>query len=164
LKIGTFSQHHIDELDYRVTALQYMLNLFRGDHSIAVIRGTLGKFGISGEQSLQPIQSLSGGQKTRVVLAKCAMMRPHILMLDEVTNNLDMDSIQALGDALTRYQGAILAVTHDQHFATLIANQIFVCREKRMDEFHGTFQEYRDVVKEQIRERFFKTAGNKGLA
>jgi ATP-binding cassette subfamily F protein 3 len=163
LRIATFSQHHVDQLDYRSTPLQYMLNLFRADYPIAQIRAQLGKFGISGEQSLQPIQSLSGGQKTRVVLAQCALTKPHVLMLDEVTNNLDMDSIQALGVALRNYQGAILAVTHDQHFATLIANEIYVCKDKNIEQFHGTFQEYREKVKAEIRERFFRTVAGKGI-
>lgn len=163
LRIAHFSQHHVDQLDYRTTPLQFMLKLYRAEYPIHQIRSQLGKFGISGEQSLQPIQSLSGGQKTRVVLAACAMQKPHILMLDEVTNNLDMDSIQALGEALTRYQGAIVAVTHDQHFAQLIGSQIFVCQEKKLVEFDGSFQEYRDKVKQEIRDRFFKSAANKGL-
>lgn len=163
LRIAHFSQHHVDQLDYRTTPLQFMLKLYRAEYPIHQIRSQLGKFGISGEQSLQPIQSLSGGQKTRVVLAACAMQKPHILMLDEVTNNLDMDSIQALGEALTRYQGAIVAVTHDQHFAQLIGSQIFVCQDKKLVEFEGTFQEYRDKVKQEIRDRFFKSAANKSL-
>ena len=140
-----------------------MLKQFKADHPIHEIRSQLGKFGINGEQSLQPIQSLSGGQKTRVVLAACAMMMPHVLMLDEVTNNLDMDSIEALGSALRRYQGAIVAVTHDQAFATMIANQIFICEDKKIVEFKGSFQDYRDMVKSQIRDRFFASAGNKGI-
>ncbi|KAK8875749.1 ATP-binding cassette sub- F member 1 [Tritrichomonas musculus] len=163
LRIAHFSQHHVDQLDYKSTPLQYMLKQFKADHPIHEIRSQLGKFGISGEQSLQPIQSLSGGQKTRVVLAACAMMMPHVLMLDEVTNNLDMDSIEALGSALRRYQGAIVAVTHDQAFATMIANQIFICEDKKMVEFNGSFQDYRDMVKSQIRDKFFSTAGNKGI-
>lgn len=163
LRIAHFSQHHVDQLDYKSTPLQYMLKQFKTTHPIHEIRAQLGKFGISGEQSLQPIQTLSGGQKTRVVLAACAMMMPHILMLDEVTNNLDMDSIEALGSALRRYKGAIIAVTHDQAFATMIANQIFICEDKKMVEFAGSFQDYRDMVKTKIRDRFFSTAGNRGI-
>jgi len=157
LRVATFSQHHLDQLDYTVTPLQHLLALFKSEYSIAQIRGQLGRFDISPDQSLQPIRSLSGGQKTRVVLAQCALMSPHLLLFDEVTNNLDMDSIEALGGALRRYQGAIVAVTHDQHFANLVANQIFVCRDQGMHEFAGSFEEYRSEIKEQIRERFFKT-------
>jgi ATP-binding cassette subfamily F protein 3 len=74
-----------------------------------------------------------------------------------------MDSIEALGQALKNYQGAILAVTHDQHFATMIASEIFVCENKQLNEFPGTFQEYRDQVKAVIRERFFRTVVGKGI-
>lgn len=163
LRIAVFSQHHLDQLDYQSTPLQHLLHLYRAEFSIAQIRAQLGKFGLNGEQSLQPIQSLSGGQKTRVVLAQCAMMSPHILMLDEVTNNLDMDSIEALGDALARYQGAIVAVTHDQAFATRIANQIFICKPGGVQEWMGTFQEYRDSVKAEIRDKFFRTTSAKSI-
>ena len=163
LRIAHFSQHHVDQLDYKITPLQYMLKQFKDKFPIHEIRAQLGKFGINGDQSLQLIQSLSGGQKTRVVLAACAMTFPHILMLDEVTNNLDMDSIEALGKALQRYKGAIVAVTHDQAFANLIGNQIFVCQDKKMVEFEGSFQEYRDMVKAEIRDKFFKSVGTKGI-
>jgi ATP-binding cassette subfamily F protein 3 len=163
LRIATFSQHHVDQLPYRSTPLQHLLQQYRGEFSVAQIRAQLGKFGLSPEQSLQPILSLSGGQKTRVVLAQMAMLSPHILMLDEVTNNLDMDSIEALGDALSRYQGAILIVTHDQAFATRVANQIFVCGSGGLVEFMGTFQEYRNGVKAEIRDKFFKTVGTRGI-
>ncbi|OHT06367.1 ABC transporter family protein [Tritrichomonas foetus] len=163
LRIAHFSQHHVDQLDYKSTPLQFMLKQFKADHPIHEIRAQLGKFGISGEQSLQPIQSLSGGQKTRVVLAACAMQSPHLLMLDEVTNNLDMDSIEALGSALRRYTGAIVAVTHDQAFANMIASQIFVCKDNKMVEFDGSFQEYRDMVKAQIRDKFFASVGSRGI-
>ena len=79
------------------------------------------------------------------------MMHPHLFLLDEVTNNLDMDSIEALGQALKEYNGAIVAVTHDQAFANMIAKQIFICEGKNITEFNGTFQQYREKVKEEIK-------------
>ena len=163
LRIAHFSQHHVDQLDYKITPIQYLLGEYKDKYPLATIRQHLGKFGISGEQSLQPIQSLSGGQKTRVVLASCALLLPHILLLDEVTNNLDMDSIQALGEALQRYQGAIIAVTHDQHFAELIHAEIHVCKDKKLIKFEGDFNQYRNLVKEEIRQKFFKSTVHKGL-
>lgn len=163
LRIAFFSQHHVDQLDYKSTPLQYMLDLYKSQYQVQEIRGLLGKFGLTSDQILQPIQSLSGGQKTRIVLASCAMMHPHLFLLDEVTNNLDMDSIEALGQALKEYNGAIVAVTHDQAFANMIAKQIFICEGKNITEFNGTFQQYREKVKEEIKKKFFQQAGNKGL-
>ena len=163
LRIAHFSQHHVDQLNYRITPLQFMLNQYKDKYPLNAIRQHLGKFGVTGEMSLQPIQSLSGGQKTRVVLAACAMMQPHLMLLDEVTNNLDMDSINALGEALSRYRGAIVAVTHDQHFAEMIGAQIYICKDQKMIKFDGTFQEYRTKVKDEIRDRFFKSAAASGL-
>jgi ATP-binding cassette subfamily F protein 3 len=163
LRIAHFSQHHVDQLNYRITPLQFMLSQYKDKYPLNAIRQHLGKFGVTGEMSLQPIQSLSGGQKTRVVLAACAMMQPHLMLLDEVTNNLDMDSIQALGEALSRYKGAIVAVTHDQHFAEMINAQIYVCKDQKMVKFDGSFQKYRTKVKNEIRDRFFKSAAASGL-
>lgn len=163
LRVAHFSQHHVDQLDYRTTPLQFMLSQYKDKYSLNEIRQHLGKFGINGDMSLQPIQSLSGGQKTRVVLASCAMMNPHVMLLDEVTNNLDMDSIEALGAALQRYQGAIVAVTHDQHFAEMIEAQIFICKDQKMIQFDGSFAQYRAKAKNEIRDRFFKSAVSSGI-
>lgn len=163
LRVAHFSQHHVDQLDYKSTPLQFMLDQYKSQYQVQEIRGLLGKFGLTSDQILQPIQSLSGGQKTRIVLAYCAMMNPHLFLLDEVTNNLDMDSIEALGKALKEFNGAIVAVTHDQAFANMIAKQIFICKDKTITEFKGTFQQYRDKVKEEIKKKFFQQAGNKGI-
>jgi ATPase subunit of ABC transporter with duplicated ATPase domains len=84
------------------------------------------------------------------------------MILDEVTNNLDMDSIAALADALSRYEGAIVAVTHDQAFAVRIADQLFVCEAGGVREFPGTFQVYRESLKAEIRDKFFRTTAAKG--
>ena len=74
-----------------------------------------------------------------------------------------MDSIQALGEALQRYQGAIIAVTHDQHFAELIHAEIHVCKDKKLIKFEGDFNQYRNLVKEEIRQKFFKSTVHKGI-
>lgn len=165
LRVAHFSQHHVDQLDYNSTPIQFMLDVFKPERKVDELRGQLGKFGIDNEKSMQRISSLSGGQKTRVVLAACALRAPHLLLLDEVTNNLDMESIQALGEALSpsRFNGAIVAVTHDQHFANLISSQIYICDHKNLTKFDGTFQDYRNQVKKKISEKFFSTAANRSI-
>lgn len=156
LRIGYFSQHHIDQMDYNDTPLQFMMNK-HPEFKVDQLRGKLGEFGIGSDVALRPISSLSGGQKTKVVLASIAMINPHLIILDEVTNNLDMDSIEALGIALGDYKGAIIAITHDQHFAELINGEIYVCENMNLKKFPGTFGEFRKQIKSQIKADFIKS-------
>ena len=157
LRIGYFSQHHIDQMNYNDTPLQFMIDRHGNEFKPDQLRGKLGEFGIGTDQALRPIGSLSGGQKTKVVLASISIINPHLIILDEVTNNLDMDSIEALGKALGEYRGAIVAITHDQHFAELIGGQIYVFENMDLKPFKGTFAEFRKQIKTRIKSEFLKS-------
>lgn len=89
-------------------------------------RAHLGKFGISGDVALQPIGSLSGGQKARLSLSCIMLSRPHILLLDEPTNHLSITAIEALIVALREFPGAVIVVSHNQHLLSLVCNELFV--------------------------------------
>ena len=156
LRIGYFCQHHVDQMDYNTTPIQFMVDRHGAQFDISVLRKYLGEFGIGGEISTRLIKSLSGGQKTRVVLASIAIIKPHLIIMDEITNNLDMDSIEALGKALGEYPGAIIAITHDQKFAELVGGQIVICEDGHLRTFNGTFSDYRKQIKTQIRSEFIK--------
>jgi ABC-type multidrug transport system ATPase subunit len=84
-------------------------------------------FGLDGTRHLIRIGDLSGGQKARVVLASIALKKPHVLILDEPTNNLDLESVDALIDALTVFKGGIVLVSHDQRLISKLGCQIWVC-------------------------------------
>lgn len=157
LRVGYFCQHHVDQMDYNETPLQFMAEKHGGQYDVGTLRKYLGEFGIGGEVSTRLIKSLSGGQKTRVVLASIAITKPHLIIMDEITNNLDMDSIEALGKALGEYSGAIIAITHDQKFAELVGGQIIICEDMHLRLFNGSFADYRAQVKSQIRSEFIKT-------
>jgi len=89
-------------------------------------RNHLGALGVKGDLALQRIGSLSGGQKSRVAFALLTYRRPHLIIMDEPTNHLDLDTIEALLDALSRFVGGIILVSHDQYFL-----------EKAVDEYWG---------------------------
>ncbi|XP_039123403.1 ABC transporter F family member 3-like [Dioscorea cayenensis subsp. rotundata] len=79
------------------------------------LRAHLGSFGVSGNLALQPMYTLSGGQKSRVAFSKITFKKPHIILLDEPSNHLDLDAVEALIQGLVVFQGGVLMVSHDEH-------------------------------------------------
>lgn len=137
LRVAYFSQHHVDQMDFTFTPVELFMRNFPGNTEEEQ-RRLLGAFGISGPLALQRISTLSGGQKSRVVFAMLSAQKPHALVLDEPTNHLDMDSIDALIKACKEYEGAIIAVSHDQRFiGCLCDDSIYVCNR-------GSFHRFRD--------------------
>lgn len=120
LKFGYFSQHHVDQLDMNVNSVELLQSAYPGilcppqirrslintlltGQSVEEYRRQLGSFGVSGDLALQTVASLSGGQKSRVAFARMCMGRPNFLVLDEPTNHLDIETIEVLGNAITKY-------------------------------------------------------------
>jgi ATP-binding cassette subfamily F protein 3 len=135
LRVAYFSQHHVDQLDMSLSPVELFMRKFPGNPEEEQ-RRLLGAFGISGPLALQRISTLSGGQKSRVVFAMLSAQKPHALVLDEPTNHLDMDSIDALIKACKEYEGAIIAVSHDQRFiGCLCDDSIHVCHQGTVERF-----------------------------
>lgn len=114
VRIALFSQHHVDGLDLALTPLQYMAACFP-DAKEHQHRSHLASFGVDAELANQAGYTLSGGQKSRVALAKITWTKPHILLLDEPSNHLDIDAIDALIKGLEEFKGGIIIVSHDQY-------------------------------------------------
>jgi ATP-binding cassette subfamily F protein 3 len=91
-----------------------------------VLRGHLSGCGVSSELQLTPASALSGGQRSRVAMAAVSFVRPHLLVLDEPTNNLDLESVAALADCVQRFEGGVVVVSHDSFFVTRIAKEVRV--------------------------------------
>ncbi|XP_076924704.1 ABC transporter F family member 3-like [Bidens hawaiensis] len=142
VRIAVFSQHHVDGLDLTSNPLLYMMRCFPGVPE-QKLRGHLGSFGVTGNLALQPMYTLSGGQKSRVAFAKITFKKPHIILLDEPSNHLDLDAVEALIQGLVIFQGGVLMVSHDEHLISGSVDQLWAVSEGRVTPFSGTFQDYK---------------------
>ncbi|KAG8737784.1 hypothetical protein FRC10_007811 [Ceratobasidium sp. 414] len=123
LRIGYYSQHSVEELTEPevgvVSSVDHFIEELKSLHNINIddgtARGFLGSFGLQGRTAINPISTLSGGQKVRLALALIVYPAPDLLVLDEVSTHLDMDTNVGLMRALRRFKGAVLLVSHDRH-------------------------------------------------
>lgn len=155
LRIGYFSQHQTEELDVTSTPYQEMLTLMRQsnpDVTEPKVRAKLGAFGFSKELADNTIQSLSGGEKARLLFAIMSFDAPHLLLLDEPTNHLDIDAREALVQALNNYEGAIVIVSHDPNMVERVADRLWVVRDGGCHPFDGDLNDYRDYTIQARRE------------
>jgi ATPase subunit of ABC transporter with duplicated ATPase domains len=152
LRIARFSQHHVDQLDMEKTPVEH-LQALGGEQNTAELRKHLGRFGIVGNVALQKIESLSGGQKSRVAFAACAAKHPHIMLLDEPSNHLDLYAIKALAKGLQEYGGGLVVISHNQRLIEDCCNQLWVVyADGTAKKFEGSFQEYKEVVIAELEE------------
>ncbi|RNF21909.1 ATP-binding cassette protein subfamily F, member 1 [Trypanosoma conorhini] len=150
IRVAHFAQHHLEALSPQLSSIEFMRSKFPHVED-QQLRAHLGSLGLSGDKALQPIYTLSGGQKSRVVLAWITFTRPHLLLLDEPTNHLDIDTLDALIEALLEYKGGLLVISHDEHFITSLCDEMYVCADNSIKRFDGDFGEYREVVLKQLR-------------
>jgi ATP-binding cassette, subfamily F, member 3 len=149
LRIGYFTQHHIDSLNMNMNCVELLQSRFPGKPS-EQYRAELGKFGVTGEMALQSIASLSGGQKSRVAFAQLSLLQPNFLILDEPTNHLDMETIEALGEAIQKYQGGVILVSHDERLIQLTCKELWLCRGGTIKSIKGGYEEYRRQIEKEI--------------
>lgn len=145
VRIAVFSQHHVDGLDLSSNPLLYMMRCYPGVPE-QKLRAHLGSFGVTGNLALQPMYTLSGGQKSRVAFAKITFKKPHIILLDEPSNHLDLDAVEALIQGLVMFQGGILMVSHDEHLISGSVDELWVVSQGTATPFHGSFQDYKKIL------------------
>ncbi|XP_031501783.1 ABC transporter F family member 3 isoform X2 [Nymphaea colorata] len=146
VRMAVFSQHHVDGLDLSSNPLLYMMRCYPGVPE-QKLRAHLGSFGVSGNLALQPMYTLSGGQKSRVAFAKITFKKPHIILLDEPSNHLDLDAVEALIQGLVLFQGGVLMVSHDEHLISGSVGELWAVSEGKVTPFQGTFQDYKKMLK-----------------
>ncbi|KAK7703615.1 ATP-binding cassette, regulator of translational elongation [Diaporthe eres] len=148
LRVGFFAQHHVDALDLTLSAVSFMAREYPG-RTDEEYRRQLGAFGITGTTGLQKMEVLSGGQKSRVAFACLALTNPHILVLDEPSNHLDIEAMDALSDALRNFQGGVLMVSHDVTMLQTVCTSLWVCDGGTVEKFDGTVQDYKKKITAQ---------------
>jgi ATP-binding cassette, subfamily F, member 3 len=116
-----------------------------------MIQGHLGRFGFSGDEVQRRPETLSGGERARVALAMLMLSRSNLLILDEPTNHLDVESIEALEDALERYDGTVILVSHDRELLRALTGKLWVLHDRHITEFAGGFAEWEAVSAERER-------------
>ena len=142
LRIGYFAQHQLDELTLNETPMGHVQRE-RPSEKQGQIRARLDGFGISVEQADIRVKSLSGGQKARLSLLLASLDAPHLLILDEPTNHLDIESREALVEALTKYSGAVIIVSHDIHLLSLVADRLWLAKNGTVKPYEYDLETYR---------------------
>ncbi len=137
-----FAQHLSDVMTSEATILSEVEASAKSGEARSQIRGLLGCFLFSGDDVFKPIKVLSGGERSRVALAKSLLEPANFLILDEPTNHLDMRSKQVLVDAIHAYQGTVLVISHDRHFIQGFATKVWRAENGRVFEYEGGFDYY----------------------
>lgn len=147
IKIGYYAQEQEtlnDELDL-ISEIRQTAPLSR-EAAVAYLL----RFIFSYEQMQQPIRTLSGGERSRLQLAKLVLERPNLLLLDEPTNNLDIPAIEVLEEALDEFVGTVLVISHDRYFLDKVVDRVVELRDGRFSEFLGGYTDYLDQKKEDM--------------
>lgn len=142
LKIGYFAQHQLDELRPSESPLDHLTDMMP-DSTVAQRRAQLGAFGFGIDKADRAVETLSGGEKARLLLALMSREKPHVMILDEPTNHLDVDSREALIQALNGYEGTLILITHDRHMLEACADRLMIVENGTLSRFEGDLQEYK---------------------
>src|SRR5277367_3960893 len=141
--VGYFPQDFADVIDKSkgVTAIEWLWQ-FDPQSSQEELRGLLGQMLFSGEDALKPTKALSGGETARLLFCKLMLQKPNVLVFDEPTNNLDLESINALNISLQKFEGTVLLVTHDEDVIDEVATRIWHFSAGHIEDFKGTYEEF----------------------
>ena len=145
--LSFFAQHQLESLNLENTMLDELKEC-GSDKTETELRSVLGCFLFSNDDVFKKIKVLSGGEKSRVAMAKTLLSEANFLLLDEPTNHLDMQSVNILIQALQQYQGTYITISHDRHFVNEVANKIWYIEDHKLKVYPGPFEEY-SIWKEQ---------------
>jgi len=153
LSIGYFSQHQLEQLRVDETAVKQIM-LAKSEFTEQQARNHLGKFGFSGDQALNVINTMSGGEKARLVLSLIVLEKPQLLLLDEPTNHLDLEMRQALVMALQEFAGAIILIAHDRYLLESCVDEFYIVGNGKVKSFDGDIDDYQKWLDDDKKSAF----------
>lgn len=130
------------DFDNDLNLFDWMSQWRKPKHDELMVRGMLGRLLFSADDSKKKVKVCSGGEKNRLLFGKMMMSDANVLILDEPTNHLDMESIEALNQALAKYEGTVIFVSHDREFVSSLANRIIEIDNRQMENFQGSYDDY----------------------
>jgi ATPase subunit of ABC transporter with duplicated ATPase domains len=146
--VGYFAQDRSGTIDRGTTLIEWLAN-FDPAATQEQLRGLLGQMLFSGDDATKRTSALSGGESVRMIMCRLMLSKPNILVLDEPTNDLDLESINALNIALQKFDGTLLMVTHDHDVIEEVATRIWHFKDGRVEDFKGPYADYLVYSKEK---------------
>jgi ATP-binding cassette subfamily F protein 3 len=144
LRIGYFAQHQIDALNPRASAYDHVVELMP-DATEAQRRARLANFGLGQKNAETPAGDLSGGEKARLLFSLIGFHKPHLLVLDEPANHLDIDSRAQLIQSLNNYEGAVVVISHDRNLLEAVVDRLWLVDSGTVENFEGSLEDYRNL-------------------
>jgi ATP-binding cassette subfamily F protein 3 len=161
LTIGYFAQQELDVLTASATPMEHMIRLAKTaiatgktqgrDMREQNLRTYLGTFNFSGDQVMQPVGTMSGGEKARLVLAMIVWQRPNLLLLDEPTNHLDLATREALAMALNEFEGTVMLVSHDRALLRSVCDSFWLVSRGGVADFDGDLDDYQQFLLDEAK-------------
>ena len=140
--IGYYAQNHSDDFEKDMNLYDWMSQWMNEGDDEQVIRGVLGRMLFSQSDIKKSVKVISGGEQGRMLFGKLTQQKPNILLMDEPTNHMDMESIESLNLALENYPGTLMFVSHDRQFVSSLATRIIEITDKGIVDFHGSYDDY----------------------
>ena len=140
--IGYYAQDHEYEFDQDLNLFDWMSQWKQPQDDEQAVRGILGRLLFSQDDIKKNVKVLSGGEKGRMLFGKLMLQRPNIIVMDEPTNHMDMESIESLNLALELYKGTLFFVSHDREFVSSLATRIIEITPEKVIDYSGNYEDY----------------------
>jgi ATPase subunit of ABC transporter with duplicated ATPase domains len=141
-RLGYFAQDHASDFAKDLSLFDWIDQWRPPGADEQVIRGTLGRLLFSGDDAKKSCKVISGGEEGRMLFGKLILTKPNVLLMDEPTNHMDMESIESLNTALEKYTGTLIFVSHDREFVSSLATRIIELSATGVRDYHGSYDEY----------------------
>ena len=142
VKLGYYAQDHSHDFEEDLKLFDWMAQWKKEEEGEQEIRGMLGRMLFSQNDIKKSVKALSGGEQGRMLFGKLMMQNPNVMLMDEPTNHMDMECIEALNLALENYDGTLIFVSHDREFVSSLATRIIELTPDGIVDYHGSYEEY----------------------